>query len=64
MLHSEIIQAITDLKDNKSCGLDGLYAEHLKHCSDVLIPLLPMCFISLCVHGSLPKSMIYCHDFW
>ena len=23
-----------DLANNKSCGLDGVNAEHLKHCSD------------------------------
>ena len=43
MSHSEIIQSIKDLKDSKSCGVDGIYAEHLKHCSDytgIIIPLL------------------------
>ena len=43
----------------KSCGLHCIYAEHLKHCSDIIIPLLPMCFTSLFVHGVLPESMIY-----
>ena len=56
--HSEIIHAIKDLKDNKSCGLDGISAVHLKHCSGVVIPLLSMCFTSLFVHGILPESMI------
>ena len=56
--HSEIIHTITYLKDNKSCGLDGISAEHLKLCSDVIIPLLSMCFTSLFVHGILPESMI------
>ena len=32
--------------------------EHLKHCSDVKIPLFSMCFTSLFVHGILPESMI------
>ena len=40
MSYSEIIQAIKDLKDSESCGLDGKYAEHLKHYSDIIIPLL------------------------
>ena len=44
MSHSYIIQAIQDLKDRKSCGVDGSYAEHLKHCSNLIIPLLSMCF--------------------
>ena len=49
--HSEIIHAIKDLKDNKCCGLDGISAEHLKHCSDVIIPLLSMCFTSFLFIG-------------
>ena len=57
--HSEIIHAIKDLKDNKSCGLDGISAEHLQHCCDVIIPLLSVCFTSLFVYGILPESMIY-----
>ena len=59
MSHSEIIHAITVLKNNKSCGLDGVSAEHLKHCSDVIIRLFSMCFTGLFVHGILPESMIY-----
>ena len=53
--HSEIIQAIKNLKDSMSCGLDGIYAEH---CSDIIIPLLSMCFTSLFVHSILPECMI------
>ena len=56
--HSDIIQAIQDLKDSKSCGVDGIYAEHLKHCSNLIIPLLSMCFSSLFVHGCLSEAMI------
>ena len=56
--HSEIIHVIIDLKDNKSCGLDGISAEYLKHWSDVIITLLSMCFISIIVHGILTESMI------
>ena len=57
--HSEIIHAIKDLKDNKCCGLDGISAEHLKYCSDVIIPLLSMCFTSLFVHRILPELIVY-----
>ena len=57
MSHSHIIQAIQDLKDSSSCGLDGIYAEHLKHCSNLIIPLLSMCFSSLFVHVFLPEAM-------
>ena len=56
--HPEVINAIKQLSDNKSCGLDGIHAEHLKHCSDIIIPLLSKCFTGLLVHGTLPESMI------
>ena len=56
--HSEVINAINELSDNKSCGLDGIHAEHLKHCSDRIIPLLSKCFTGLLVHSTLPESMI------
>ena len=54
----EIIDAIKSLKDNKSCGLDGIYAEHIKYASGKLIPLLSMCFSGLLVHGFLPSSLM------
>ena len=56
--HPEVINALKELSDNKSCGLDGIHAEHLKHCSDRMIPLLSKCFTGLLVHGTLPESMI------
>ena len=56
--HSDIISAINDLVNNKSCGLDGVNAEHLKHCSDRILHMLAMCFTGLFVDGVLPPSMI------
>ena len=56
--HSDIISAINDLANNKSCVLDGVNAEHLKHCSDRILPMLAMCFTGLFIHGVLPPSMI------
>ena len=56
--HSEVINSIKELSDNKCCGLDGIHAEHLKHCSDRIIPMLSKCFTGLFVHGTLPESMI------
>ena len=56
--HSEVINAIKELSDNTSCGLDGIHAEHLKHCCDIIIPLLSKFFTGLLVHGTLPESMI------
>ena len=53
----EVTHAIEKLDLNKACGSDGIYSEHLKYASNVLVPLLAMCsrFIS---HGFLPESML------
>ena len=56
--NSEMGDAINSLQDNKSCGLDGIYAEHIKYASGKLIPLLRMCFTGLFVHGFLPRSLM------
>ena len=55
---SEIVDAIKSLDINKTCGLDGIYAEHLKYASDKLIPLLSLCFTGLFVHGILPNALM------
>ena len=55
---NEIASAIDDLDGNKSCGLDGIYAEHLKLGYRLLVILLGHCLSSFFVHGSLPKNMI------
>ena len=49
--NQEIFEAIKSLDNNKTCGLDGIYAEHLKYASNHLIPLISMCFTCLFVHG-------------
>ena len=56
--NDEIIDAIKSLDINKSCGLDRIYAEHLKFASGKLITLLSMCFTGLFVHGFLPSSLM------
>ena len=38
------------LECNKACGLDGVSAEHLKHCSSRVTPLLAMCIAGFTVH--------------
>ena len=55
---TDIESAIGHLDNNKSCGLDGIYAEHLKLCSRRIIPLLAMCFSALFIHGFLPDAML------
>ena len=49
---------IEKLDLNKTCGSDGICSEHLKYASNVLVPLLAMCFTSFISHGFLPESML------
>jgi exonuclease III len=55
---NEVENAIKDLKCGKSCGLDGLNAEHLKYSSDVILSVLSKCFSSFLVHGFLPDKLL------
>ena len=54
----EVAMAIRKLSSGKSSGLDGIYAEHLLHCSKRFITMLAMCFTGLFVHSFLPYSML------
>ena len=54
----DITQAINKLDDNKSCGLDGIYAEHLKNSSLRISSLLAICFSSCFSHGFLPDNLM------
>ena len=56
--YAELSSAIDYLDINKSCGLDGIYAEHLKFGPYLLADLLSQCMSSFFTHGSLPNSMI------
>ena len=54
----EVTHAIEKLDLNKACGSDGICSEHLKYASNVLVPLLAMCFTSFISYGYLPESML------
>ena len=54
----ELKYAITKLELNKTCGLDQIYAEHIKYASDRVLPLLSLCFTSMFVHGFLPGTLL------
>ena len=56
--YNELSSAIDYLDINKSRGLDGIYAEHLKVGSYLLADLLSQCMSSLFTHGSLSNSVI------
>lgn len=55
---NEVMDAIKKLDNNKSCGADKIYAEHLKHASEKIIPLLSLCFTGFFVHGFMPSSLL------
>ena len=38
--------------------MDGVYAEHLKHCDKCIVPLLATCITGFFVHGFLPSSLL------
>ena len=54
----EIEDAINKLAEGKSCGIDGIYAEHLKHCSTNYMTLIAKCFTSFLIHGFLPETLM------
>ena len=54
----EVREAIKNLECNKSCGKDGIHAEHLKYSSCRVIQMLSMALTGFLIHGFLPPSMI------
>ena len=56
--NKEVEDAIKDLKCGKSCGLDGINAEHLKYSSDFILTVLSKCFTSFLVHGFIPSKRL------
>ena len=54
----DVTHATEKLYLNKACGSDGICSEHLKCASNVLVPLLAMCFTSFISYGLLPESML------
>ncbi|CAL4058724.1 unnamed protein product [Meganyctiphanes norvegica] len=54
----EVSRAIDKLDCNKTCGLDRVYAENLKYCSNRILPLLSLCITGFFIHGFLPESML------
>ena len=53
-----VIEAIEELGLNKSAGMNGITAEHLKYASEKLPYLLGMAITGFFVHGFLPDSML------
>ena len=54
----EVVSAVQKLDTGKSSGLDGIFAEHLLHCSQRLLTMLASCITGFFVHGFLPDSML------
>ena len=60
VLSEGVERAVRELVVNKSCGIDGIYAEHklMLYSSHVLFRLLALCMSSFLVHGVLPDEMM------
>lgn len=54
----EVTDAIRKLSLGKSCGLDGITAEHLKFASYRIVVLFSLCFTAMLMHGTFPSSML------
>jgi len=52
----EITKAVNKLKNNKSCGLDGIINEYLKTTAPILTPLFVKLFNRVLDTGIIPKS--------
>ena len=48
-------KAVRELKNGKSCGPEGVYAEMLKHGTDKFIPMLTW-VINRCLNGKVPQQ--------
>ena len=51
----ELMNIINELSCNKSPGLDGLTAEHIKFSDSQLVILLSILVSSILLHGYIPK---------
>ena len=54
----EISQAIKQMKNGKSSGLDNLYGEHFKNSHSKVHVLLSLLFNAMIIHGHLPSSFM------
>ena len=54
----EIEDVINKLVGGKSCGVDGIYAEHLKYASNHYWTAIAKFMTSFLVHGYLPESLM------
>ena len=58
MPSEEVEMAVRELVVNTSCGIDGIYAEHMLYSSNVLFHLLGLSMSSFLVHSFLPDEMM------
>ena len=53
----DVKSSVKSLSENKVCGLDNLFAEHLLYASPSIHALLSICFNAFIVHGFLPSDL-------
>ena len=54
----DVKDAFKSIKCGKTCGLDGIYGEHLKHAHDILHVMLSLLFNVIIIHGYIPVSLM------
>jgi len=54
----DVHMVLKSWKNNKSCGYDGIYFEHIKKGGSVLIDCLKLLFRKMCEFGYCPINMI------
>ena len=55
---ADVYEAVCNLRNGKSAGLDGLYAEHFKFSHDKLYILLSMFLNAMFAHGYMPDKLM------
>ena len=58
ILPDEVKEAISSLKSGKTSGLDGIYAEHLKHMQSKLSVYISLVFNAMLIHNYLPSNFM------
>ena len=54
----EVRDSFKNIKCNKTCGVDGIYGEHLKYAHSKLHVLLSLLFNIIIIHGHIPIGLM------
>ena len=54
----DVKESFKNIKNGKTCGLDGIYGEHLKHAHSKIHVLLSLLFNVITIHGHMPLNLM------